>query len=161
MSILDNLKKKSKKDTGVVLKAGIVLLLDNQEQFNKLASLFDLQEDSVCIDGVYVAYMDFYPALEVCPIQDICGEIDNALEAFEHKNLKPMDFDKWYKNIKGYKIIKLNSNQIREIELYIDSCEYSFSINDIIEEYEKYKNGFYVSYSFKQVFEHFSHIFKK
>ena len=58
-------------------------------------------------------------------------------------------------------MIKLNTNQTREIELYIDSCEYSFSINDIIEEYEKYKNGFYVSYSFKQVFKHFSHIFKK
>ena len=101
MSILNNLKKKSKKDTGVVLKAGIVLLLDKQEQFNKLASLFDLQEDSVCIDGVYVAYMDEYPALQVEPIQDICGEIDNALEAFEHKNLKAIDFDKWYKKIKG------------------------------------------------------------
>ena len=101
MGILDNLKKKSKKDTGVVLKAGVVLLLENQEQFNKLASLFDLQEDSVCIDGVYVAYMDEYPALQVAPIQNICGEIDNALEAFEHKNLKPVEFDKWYKKIKG------------------------------------------------------------
>ena len=101
MGILDNLKKKSKKDTGVVLKAGVVLLLENQEQFNKLASLFDLQEDSVCIDGVYVAYMDDYPALQVEPIQNICGEIDNALEAFEHKNLKPVDFDKWYKKIQG------------------------------------------------------------
>ena len=101
MGILDNLKKKSKKDTGVVLKAGVVLLLENQEQFNKLASLFDLQEDSVCIDGVYVAYMDEYPALQVEPIQNICGEIDNALEAFEHKNLKPVEFDKWYKKIKG------------------------------------------------------------
>ena len=97
MSILKNLKKQ--KNNGFILKSGIVLLLDKQEQFNKLASLFDLQEDSVCIDGVYVAYMDSYPALEVCPIQDICGEIDNALEAFEHKNLKPIDFDKWYKNI--------------------------------------------------------------
>ena len=97
MSILKNLKKQ--KNSGFILKSGIVLLLDKQEQFNKLASLFDLQEDSVCIDGVYVAYMDSYPALEVCPIQDICGEIDNALEAFEHKNLKPIDFDKWYKNI--------------------------------------------------------------
>lgn len=99
MGILDNLKKKSKKNSGFILKSGIILLLDKQEQFNKLASLFDLQEDSVCIDGVYVAYMDFYPALEVCPIQGICGEIDNALEAFEHKNLKPVDFDKWYKKI--------------------------------------------------------------
>ena len=99
MAILDNLKKKSKKNNGFILKSGIVLLLDKQEQFNKLASLFDLQEDSVCIDGVYVAYMDECPALQVEPIQNICGEIDNALEAFEHKNLKPIDFDKWYKNI--------------------------------------------------------------
>ena len=43
--------------------------------------------------------MDEYPALQVEPIQNICGEIDNVLEAFEHKNLKPIDFDKWYKNI--------------------------------------------------------------
>lgn len=99
MSILNNLKKKSKKYTGVVLKAGVVLLLENQEQFNKLASLFGLQQDSVCIDGVYVAYMDEYPALQVEPIYELCGEIDNALEAFEHKNLKPVDFDKWYKKI--------------------------------------------------------------
>ena len=97
MSILKNLKKQ--KNSGFILKSGIILLLDKQEQFNKLASLFDLQEDSVCIDGVYVAYMDEYPALQVEPIQNICGEIDNALEAFEHKNLKPIDFDKWYKNI--------------------------------------------------------------
>ena len=101
MSILDNLKKKSKKDTGVVLKAGIVLLLDNQEQFNKLASCFGLEEDSISIDGIYVAYMDEYPALQVCSIKEISEDVDSALEAFEHKNLKPMDFDKWYKKIKG------------------------------------------------------------
>ena len=101
MSILDNLKKKSKKDTGVVLKSGIVLLLDNQEQFNKLASCFGLEEDRISIDGIYVAYMDEYPALQVCSIKEICEDVDNALEAFEHKNLKAIDFDKWYKNIKG------------------------------------------------------------
>ena len=93
MSILNNLKKKSKKDTGVVLKAGIVLLLDNQEQFNKLASCFGLEEDSISIDGIYVAYMDSYPALQVEPIQNICVEINNALDAFEHKNLKALDLD--------------------------------------------------------------------
>ena len=43
--------------------------------------------------------MDEYPALQVEHIKNICVEIDNALEAFEHKNLKPIDFDKWYKNI--------------------------------------------------------------
>ena len=101
MSILNNLKKNSKKDTGVVLKAGIVLLLDNQEQFNKLAFCFGLEEDSISIDGIYVAYMDEYPALQVCSIKEICEDVDNALEAFEHKNLKAIDFDKWYKNIKG------------------------------------------------------------
>ena len=101
MSILKSLKNKSKRDTGVVLKSGLALLLDNQEQFNKLASCFGLEEDSICIDGIYVAYMDEYPALQVEPIENLCGEIDNALEAFEHKNLKAIDFDKWYKKIKG------------------------------------------------------------
>ena len=100
MSILKNLTKKSKKDTGVVLKSGIVLLLDNQEQFNKLASCFGLEEDSICIDGIYVAYMDEYPALQVEPIENLCGEIDNVLEAFEHKNLKPVDFDVWFRKFK-------------------------------------------------------------
>ena len=99
MSILKNLKKQ--KNNGFILKSGIILLLDKQEQFNKLASLFDLQEDSVCIDGVYVAYMDEYPALQICSIKEISEDIDNALEAFEHKNLKALDFDKWYKKIKG------------------------------------------------------------
>ena len=101
MSILNNLKKKSKKDTGVVLKAGIVLLLDNQEQFNKLASCFGLEEDSISIDGIYVAYMDEYPALQICPIKEISDAVDSALEAFEQTNLKLIDFDKWYKKIKG------------------------------------------------------------
>jgi hypothetical protein len=100
MSILNNLKKNSKKDTGAILKAGIVLLLDNQEQFNKLASCFGLEEDSISIDGIYVAYMDEYPALQVEPIENLCDEIDNALESFEHKNLKPVDFDKWFKRLK-------------------------------------------------------------
>ena len=58
-------------------------------------------------------------------------------------------------------MIKLTDAQIREIELYIDSYEFSFGINDVIDEYEKYKNGFYVSHSFKNVFQHFSHIFKR
>ena len=36
-------------------------------------------------------------------------------------------------------MIKLTTVQIREIELYIDSYEFSFGINDVIDEYEKYK----------------------
>ena len=100
MGILDNLKKKSKKNSGFILKSGIILLLDKQEQFNKLASLFDLQEDSVCIDGVYVAYMDEYPALQVCPISEFSEEIEDFIEACSHKNLKPIDFDVWYRRLK-------------------------------------------------------------
>lgn len=100
MGILDNLKKNSKKDTGVVLKAGIVLLLENQEQFNKLAFCFDLQEDSACIDGIYVAYMDEYPALQVEPIENFSEEIEDFIEACSHKNLKPIDFDVWYRRLK-------------------------------------------------------------
>ena len=51
MSILRKLKK-NKKDK-VLLKSGLALLLDRQDQFNKLASYFDLQEDSISIDGIY------------------------------------------------------------------------------------------------------------
>ena len=101
MSILNNLKKKSKKDTATVLKAGIVLLLDNQEQFNKLASCFGLEEDSISIDGIYVAYMDFQDTLTIHSIFDFADNADNLLEALSHRNLKPIDFQKWYKKIKG------------------------------------------------------------
>jgi hypothetical protein len=97
-SILKKLKKKSNKQ--VTLSGGLVLLLDKQSQFNRLARLFDMQEDSIIIDGVYVAYMDEYPALQVEPIHNLCGEIDNALEAFEHKNLKPLDIDVWFRRNK-------------------------------------------------------------
>jgi hypothetical protein len=53
----------------------------------------------------------------------------------------------------------LTSNQIREIELWIDSKEYTYTINDVLEEYKKYKDCYYVSYSFKQCFIAFEHIF--
>jgi len=100
MSILKNLKKKSKKKNDTVLKGGIVLLLDTQEQFNKLASCMGLDEDSIEIDGVYVAYMDEYPALQVEPIENLTGDVENAIEAFGHKNLKPLDIDVWFKRNK-------------------------------------------------------------
>lgn len=100
MSILKDLKKKSKKQNDTVLKAGIVLLLDKQEQFNKLASCMGLQEDSISIDGPYVAHMDEYPALQVEPLESFVEDIDNALEAFEHKNLKHLDIDVWFKRNK-------------------------------------------------------------
>ena len=100
MSILKQLRGKKKKNTGTILSAGVVLLLDKQDQFNKLAVLYELEEDSITIDGIYVAYMDEYPALQVEPIENFSEDIENALEAFKHKNLKPMDFDKWYRKFK-------------------------------------------------------------
>ena len=100
MSILKKLKKNEKKKNDTVLKSGIVLLLDKQEQFNKLALLFGIEEDSISIDGVYVAYIDEYPALQICPISEFSEDIDHALEAFEHKNLKPLDFDAWFRRLK-------------------------------------------------------------
>lgn len=100
MSLLKKLKKNEKKKNSTVLKAGVVLLLDNQEQFNKLASVMGLDEDSIEIDGDYVAYMDEYPALQVEPIENFTDDINHALEAFEHKNLKPIDFDDWFRRVK-------------------------------------------------------------
>ena len=48
-----------------------------------------------------------------------------------------------------------------KIEEFIKFNSYSFSINDILEEYEKYKDFTYVSHSFKKVFEEFSNIFRR
>lgn len=101
MSLLKKLEKNRQKKSNIVLKSGIVLLIESQEQFNKLASLFEeVQEDSIIIDGVYVAYMDEYPALQVCPISEFSEEIDDFIEACSHKNLKPIDFDVWYRRLK-------------------------------------------------------------
>ena len=100
MSILNQLKKKQKNKNTPILKSGIVLLLDSQQQFNKLATIMGLEEDSISINGVYVAYMDEYPALQVEPIENLTGDIDNAIEAFGHKNLKPLDIDVWFKRNK-------------------------------------------------------------
>jgi hypothetical protein len=94
------LQKKSQKKNDTVLKAGIILLLDSQEQFNKLASCMGLEEDSISIDGVYVAYMDEYPALQISPISEFSEEIEDFIEACEHKNLKPLDIDVWFKRNK-------------------------------------------------------------
>ena len=101
MSLLKKLEKNKQKKNNTVLKSGIVLLIESQKQFNKLAVLFeDIQEDSIVVDGAYVAYMDEYPALQVEPIENFSEEIDDFLEACSHKNLKPMDFDVWYRRLK-------------------------------------------------------------
>ncbi len=101
MSLLKKLSKNSQKKNNAVLKGGIVLLIESQEQFNKLAVLFeDIQEDSIVVDGAYVAYLDFQDVLQVEPIENFSEEIDDFLEACSHKNLKPMDFDVWHRRIR-------------------------------------------------------------
>jgi len=94
-------KLKTTKSNGCIIKAGFAVLFETQEQFNKLALASDgqYQEDSIMIDGIYVAYSDDIGAINVVPLSDISE--DYELEAFEHKNLKPVDFDKWYKKLKG------------------------------------------------------------
>ncbi len=94
-------KLKTTKFNGCIIKAGIAVLFETQEQFNKLALVSNgqYQEDSIMIDGIYVAYSDDIGAINVVPLSDISE--DYELEAFEHKNLKPVDFDKWFKRLKG------------------------------------------------------------
>ncbi len=55
----------------------------------------------------------------------------------------------------------LTKKEIEDIESFIGINNYTFDIEDVLEEYEKYKDYIYVSYSFKKVFEYFSDIFPK
>ncbi|WP_428739430.1 hypothetical protein [Sulfurimonas sp.] len=93
-------KLKTTKSTSCIIKAGVAVLFETQEQFNKLAlaSNGQYQEDSIMIDGIYVAFSDEIGAINIVPFSDISE--DGEAEAFEHKNLKPVDFDKWFKRLK-------------------------------------------------------------
>ena len=53
----------------------------------------------------------------------------------------------------------LTNEQEDEIKDFIKLSNYSFSLNDVLEEYEKFKEYTYVSFSFKKVFEKFNTIF--
>ena len=103
MSALKKLSNYSKKNTGCIIKAGIVVVLETQEQFNKLAFVSggQFQEDSIIIDGIYLAQSDDIGAINVFPAIDLCEDMENIYEALSHRNLKDIDFDKWYKKIKG------------------------------------------------------------
>jgi len=99
--MLKDLKKKSKSKSfeGCVLKGGAAVLFDTQEQFNLLCGLLCLGDDSIVIDGAYCCSLDHQGIPEVYPLSDI-GEDEDVLEAFGHKNLTPIDFDKWYRKFK-------------------------------------------------------------
>ena len=55
----------------------------------------------------------------------------------------------------------LTEEQKNEVKDFINWSNYSFSIDEVLEEYEKFKEGVYVSHSFKQVFFKFNTIFVK
>lgn len=103
--LLSKILKKfaQKQNTGCIIKPGIVVVIENQEQFNKLALVSggQFQEDSIIIDGIYLAQSDDIGAINVFPLNDLCEDVENIYEALLHKNLKEIDFDKWYKKIKG------------------------------------------------------------
>ena len=92
-----------KQNTGCIIKLGIVVVIENQEQFNKLALVSggQFQEDSIIIDGIYLAQSDDIGAINVFPLNDLCEDVENIYEALSHRNLKPIDFQKWYKKLKG------------------------------------------------------------
>ena len=100
MSILKDLKKKQQVRTDCVLKGGIVLLFNTQEQFNQLAELSgQYQEDSIIIEGDFVAYSDEIGAIQVEPLSSLCDE-ENVLEFIKTHMGVPKDFDVWYKKFK-------------------------------------------------------------
>ena len=92
-----------KQNNGCIIKLGIVVVLETQEQFNKLAFVSggQFQEDSIIIDGIYLAQSDDIGAINVFPAIDLCEDMENIYEALSHRNLKDIDFDKWHKKIKG------------------------------------------------------------
>lgn len=57
--------------------------------------------------------------------------------------------------------IILTTAQSEEIKSFIQLNHYSFSIEEIVEEYEKFKDFDYVSHSFKKVFEKYNQVFKR
>lgn len=57
--------------------------------------------------------------------------------------------------------MELTKEEIEEIESFIGVCNYTFDIEDVLEEYEKFKDFTYVSHSFKSVFAKFDKIFTR
>lgn len=99
MSVFDTIKKRAKKQTSCVIPLQTAIVIETQEEFNILAkaSKGQYQEDAIFIDGAYYAYSDDIGALNVEPIESLANDIENVLEALEHKNMKLMKFSSWQK----------------------------------------------------------------
>lgn len=57
--------------------------------------------------------------------------------------------------------MELTKEQEQEIKEFLAYQGYDITIDFLLEEYEKYKNWEYVSYSYKKTFEHFLFIFPR
>jgi len=68
---------------------------------------------------------------------------------------------KEYGHLNGFSILELTQDQEVEIKEFLAYQGYDIGIDELLEEYEKYKNYFYVSHSFKKTFEHFIFIFPR
>ena len=55
--------------------------------------------------------------------------------------------------------MKLTKDQETMINQYIFANKYTFTLDHVLEEYRKWKNGYYISRSFKKVIENFPTIF--
>ena len=80
-------------DEPVILKTGVLLLIESQEELNILADLTQtLELDSLHIDDDYVAYME--DVLIVIPLREI--EVGHWTS-----QVKPRKFGSWYRKHKG------------------------------------------------------------
>lgn len=101
MKLKDLKKKQGKSSSGVcVLRAGIVVLIDDQDEFNELSELIGLTKDSIITEGSYCCSLDHQGIPEFYPLTSICVDIENVLEHLKHKNLIPIDFCKWVKKFR-------------------------------------------------------------
>ena len=92
------------------------------------------------------------------------GGTKGAYQIGAYKALRALGIE--FQGVAGTSIGALNGAYIiqNDIEIMEDiwlTYDYTHFMNIDEETYEKYKNGFYVSHSFKNVFQHFSHIFKR
>ena len=82
-----------------ILKIGIILAINTQDDFNELSELSDaFVPDSILIDDEYVAYLDFdgsvYGAINVRKLVDFHEEYP------QYKDMKLKSFRKWKRSLK-------------------------------------------------------------
>jgi len=74
-----------------MLKHGVLLLIEDQEELNLLAEVVDIADDCLFVDEPYLAFMD--EVLMIVPQSKL--ETGHFMES-----VKPRRFKPWYKSIK-------------------------------------------------------------